>query len=73
MFFGNLLDTVAFFFIAFYHSTDLFMARNWIEIALVDYSFKLFICLLFFIPAYGLILKLILSYFFNPNVKRIIS
>ncbi|RLR63614.1 hypothetical protein CKA49_35285, partial [Pseudomonas aeruginosa] len=29
MFFGNLLDTLAFFFIAFYRSTDPFMAENW--------------------------------------------
>ncbi len=48
MFFGNISDTLAFFFIAFYKSSDPFMANNWVEIALVDYSFKVMICLLFF-------------------------
>lgn len=67
MLFGNLLDTIAFFFIAFYRSTDPFMAANWVEIALVDYSFKLFICMLFFLPAYGLMLNFILSYFFQDQ------
>lgn len=66
MFFGNLLDTLAFFFIAFYRSTDTFMATNWVEIALVDYVFKLTICMFFFLPAYGVLLNFILRYFF-PN------
>lgn len=70
MFFGNLLDTIAFFFIAFYHSTDPFMAANWVEIALVDYSFKLFICMLFFLPAYGLMLNFMLSYFFQGQHQK---
>ncbi|WP_252099111.1 queuosine precursor transporter, partial [Escherichia coli] len=38
--FGNISDTVAFFFIAFWRSPDPFMAAHWGEIALVDYSFK---------------------------------
>ena len=33
MFVGNLIDTLAFFFIAFWRSTDPFMAANWVEIA----------------------------------------
>lgn len=57
MFLGNISDTLAFFFIAFYKSTDLFMAQNWVEIALVDYSFKVLICLVFFLPAYGVLLN----------------
>ncbi|WP_075182866.1 7-cyano-7-deazaguanine/7-aminomethyl-7-deazaguanine transporter [Pantoea sp. 1.19] len=56
MFLGNISDTLAFFFIAFYRSTDPFMASHWVEIALVDYSFKVLICMLFFLPAYGLLL-----------------
>ncbi len=43
--FGNALDTIAFFAIAFYQSPDPFMAQHWTEIALVDYSFKLIISL----------------------------
>lgn len=63
MFVGNLIDTLAFFFIAFWRSTDPFMAANWVEIALVDYSFKVIICMLFFLPAYGVLLNLILRSF----------
>lgn len=63
MFVGNLIDTLAFFFIAFWRSTDPFMAANWVEIALVDYSFKVTICMLFFLPAYGVLLNLILRSF----------
>lgn len=38
--FGNVSDTLAFFFIAFWRSPDAFMAEHWMEIALVDYAFK---------------------------------
>ncbi|HGN2032171.1 TPA: 7-cyano-7-deazaguanine/7-aminomethyl-7-deazaguanine transporter [Proteus mirabilis] len=70
MFFGNFLDTVAFFFIAFYRSTDAFMAANWVEIALVDYTFKLTICMLFFLPVYGVLLNFILRYFFAQENQQ---
>lgn len=60
MFLGNISDTLAFFFIAFYKSPDAFMAQNWVEIALVDYSFKVLICMIFFLPAYGLLLNAML-------------
>lgn len=55
--FGNALDTLAFFTIAFYQSSDPFMAVHWVEIALVDYGFKLGISLLLFLPMYGLLLN----------------
>lgn len=61
MFLGNISDTLAFFFIAFYKSPDPFMAQNWVEIALVDYSFKVLICMIFFLPAYGLLLNAMLK------------
>jgi len=54
---GNFLDTMLFFLIAFYASSDPFMAEHWLEIALVDYSFKLIISLLFFLPMYGVLLS----------------
>lgn len=54
---GNAIDTLLFFAIAFHASDDVFMATNWPHIALVDYGFKLAICLLFFLPAYGIILN----------------
>lgn len=59
--FGNLSDTLAFFVIAFYRSTDPFMAAHWVEIALVDYAFKLLISLLFFLPMYGVMLHRVLK------------
>ncbi|HBV39282.1 MAG TPA: 7-cyano-7-deazaguanine/7-aminomethyl-7-deazaguanine transporter [Erwinia sp.] len=63
MFLGNISDTLAFFFIAFYKSPDAFMAQNWVEIAMVDYSFKVLICIIFFLPAYGVLL--------NATLKRL--
>ncbi|MDG3086701.1 7-cyano-7-deazaguanine/7-aminomethyl-7-deazaguanine transporter [Vibrio hannami] len=55
--FGNALDTLAFFAIAFYQSPDPFMAEHWTEIALVDYGFKLVISLGLFVPMYGVLLN----------------
>lgn len=57
--FGQALDTVAFFAIAFWRSTDPFMAAHWVEIAAVDYVIKLLVSLLLFVPAYGLMLAAI--------------
>lgn len=54
---GNALDTLLFFAIAFYASSDAFMAQNWQHIAFVDYLFKLVICTGLFVPAYGVLLK----------------
>ncbi|GBU13336.1 inner membrane protein [Enterobacterales bacterium] len=61
MFLGNISDTLAFFFIAFYKSSNEFMANNWVEIALVDYTFKVLICLVFFLPMYGVLLNMLLK------------
>ncbi|RMX06471.1 7-cyano-7-deazaguanine/7-aminomethyl-7-deazaguanine transporter [Corticibacter populi] len=58
--FGQALDTAAFFSIAFWHSSDPFMAAHWVEIAIVDYVIKLAVSLLFFVPAYGVVLAAIL-------------
>ena len=60
---GALIDTFVFFGIAFYASSDSFMAANWIEIAWLDYAFKLAVSLVFFIPAYGLIINRVLKDF----------
>lgn len=54
--FGNLLDTYSFFFIAFYHSSNIFLSTHWLEIASVDLAFKLVISLVSFVPLYGLIM-----------------
>ena len=59
--FGNISDTVAFFFIAFWRSPDPFMAAHWGEIALVDYSFKVLISIIFSLPMYGVLLNMLLK------------
>jgi len=63
--FGQALDTAAFFSIAFWRSTNPFMAENWVEIALVDYVIKLAVSLLLFVPMYGIALNAIIR-----NMKR---
>ena len=60
MVFGSMADTYLFFAIAFYASSDPFVAEHWMEIGFVDYLFKLFIGLLLFVPAYGVVLNMIL-------------
>ncbi len=61
MVFGSLADTFIFFGIAFYASNDPFMAEHWVEIGSVDYLFKIFISILFFVPAYGILLNYIMN------------
>jgi uncharacterized integral membrane protein (TIGR00697 family) len=60
--FGNALDTLLFFSIAFAGSSNTFMAENWLEIACVDYVFKLLISLCLFLPLYGALLALLSRY-----------
>ncbi len=67
MIFGNMSDTIAFFFIAFWRSTDPFMAEHWVEIAMVDYGFKILICMAFFLPAYGVFLNYLLKNFADES------
>ncbi len=59
--FGNALDTIAFFAIAFYQSPDAFMAEHWVEIAWVDYVFKMIISLGLFVPMYGVLLNFLIK------------
>jgi len=54
---GGFIDTAFFFSIAFYQSTNEFMATNWPEIATVDYIFKLIISIALFVPAYGILMN----------------
>ena len=56
---GNFVDTLVFFSVAFYASTDVFMAAHWPEIATIDYGFKLFVSLGLFLPAYGVLLRVL--------------
>lgn len=59
---GNALDTLVFFFTAFYRSEDTFMAAHWIELACLDYATKIFFCIFFLLPVYGLVLKVALKW-----------
>lgn len=54
---GNFMDTATFFFIAFYKTSDTYLANNLIEIATVDYIFKLLINAIIFLPLYKIILE----------------
>lgn len=59
--FGNVVDTYCFFFVAFYQSSNDFLAQHWLEIATVDLVFKVLISLISFVPLYGLILSVIIK------------
>jgi len=56
---GNLVDTAIFYALAFYASSDTFMAAHWPEIAVADYGFKLVVSIILFLPIYGIVLKLL--------------
>lgn len=54
---GNLVDTAVFYSVAFYASSDAFMAAHWPEIAALDYLFKIGVSILLFVPLYGALLR----------------
>ena len=56
---GNLVDTFIFYGLAFYSSSDAFMAAHWQEIGAIDYAFKIFVSLLLFLPMYGIVLNIL--------------
>lgn len=53
---GNLVDTFTFFYIAFYKTSDVYLAENLVEIATVDYVFKMLVNAIFFLPLYKILL-----------------
>lgn len=65
---GNLVDTVLFFAIAFYHSPNIFLSQHWVEIASVDIFFKITISLVAFIPIYGFVLNLVNLQFTRKSI-----
>lgn len=67
--FGNLIDTLVFFSVAFYASSNDFMATHWPEIASVDYSFKLLISFALFLPAYGVLLRLLQDWILDTGAR----
>ena len=64
---GQALDTIAFFGIAFWHSSNPYMAEHWVEIAMVDYVIKLSVSLLLFVPMYGIALNAITRVMKRPD------
>ena len=67
---GNFVDTVIFFFVAFYASTDPFMAAHWLDFSISEYGYKLLVCLLLFLPAYGVLLKFLLRLIVPDKKQR---
>ncbi|MCT8738708.1 7-cyano-7-deazaguanine/7-aminomethyl-7-deazaguanine transporter [Glaesserella parasuis] len=59
--FGSLIDTFVFFAVAFYKSSDEYMAEHWFTIGTVDYAFKLFVSLLLFLPLYGVLFNFLIK------------
>lgn len=68
--FGQALDTAAFFAIAFWRSSNEFMATHWVEIAWVDYAIKLAVSLLLFVPAYGVVLAAAVRWLRQDSLLR---
>ena len=57
---SNIIDSYTFFFTAFYHSEDAYMAKNWLEICGTQTLIKILIGFIFFLPVYGLLLNFFL-------------
>lgn len=69
--FGNLLDTFAFYSIAFYKCVDPYMAENWVALGWVDYAVKLTVCLMLFVPIYGIFLAFLSKYVFHRPLNAV--
>jgi len=54
---ANVIDTYTFFYVAFNNSANEYMAANWAEIAGSQVVLKIWVGLIFFLPAYGLLLN----------------
>ena len=54
---ANIIDTYSFFYVAFSGSANEYMAANWFEIAGSQTVLKIFVGLVVFLPAYGLLLN----------------
>lgn len=67
---SSALDTFLFFALAFYASSNLFMAEHWPEIALVDMGFKTGISLVAIVPLYGILATWLLR---QASIPKFIS
>lgn len=54
---ANFIDSYTFFSVAFYESANEYMAANWAEIAMSQSFLKIGVGILFFLPAYGILLN----------------
>ena len=54
---ANIIDTFAFFGVAFYHSADPFMAENWFNIAQNQTMTKIIVSAIIILPVYGVLLS----------------
>lgn len=73
MIFGSAADTFVFFSVAFYQSADPFMAEHWAQLGFVDYLFKLFVGIVLFVPAYGVVLNMILRKLQALTAERVLA
>lgn len=64
---GNLIDTLIFSSVAFYHCSHPFLSLHWPEIAATDMFFKTLISLIAFVPIYGIILNGVLPFRLEPK------
>ena len=69
-FFGNIVDTFLFYSVAFYRTSDVWMATHWPEIAAADLTLKIAVNLLVFVPVYGAILSFIVRRFAAQSFQR---
>ena len=69
---GQAVDTLVFFSVAFWRSTDAFMASHWVEIAWVDYVIKIVVSTAVFLPLYGALLQSLLRWLpgQSPQIAR---
>lgn len=69
---GQAVDTLVFFSVAFWRSTDPFMASHWVEIAWVDYVIKIVVSTAVFLPLYGALLQSLLRWLpgQSPQIAR---
>ena len=54
---ANVIDTYAFFAVAFHNSANEYMSANWMEVAGSQVVLKIAVGLILFLPAYGLLLR----------------
>ena len=69
-FFGNIVDTFLFYSVAFYRTSDVWMATHWPEIAAADLTLKIAVNLLVFVPVYGAVLSFIVRRFAAQSFQR---